>query len=199
MSAHRFRARLDRLERSGSTATAQDRDCFPNFTIDLPLAKSLRDDYKRLSELVRTPSHGGPRSAAELEEKERLRASIADRARAIGCPAGYGQIQAMNDSNRLHALNCKRMSPRGFLTDAEDVEEARLRARICAFDESPEGRARSRILQLVLKRWRSPAEQEELDRLEAIYPDPPLDRNHPNYSSKDFIEHCRKIVDEMEG
>ena len=54
-----------------------------------------------------------------------------------------------------------------------------MRARICAYEESPEGRARSRIFELLLKGFRlgySPAEQEELDRLRAIYPDLPLDQ-----------------------
>src|SRR5215510_8473612 len=66
-----------------------------------------------MSELMRKRSSskdGGPVSAAEMEEESRLRASIADRIRAIGCPAGYGAREARDDSNRLHQLHCKRLS-----------------------------------------------------------------------------------------
>ena len=71
------------------------------FTIDNAVAKALRDDYRRLGELVRKKC-GNPLSAAELEEESNLRVSIGDRARAIGCPAGYGLKQAQKESNRLH-------------------------------------------------------------------------------------------------
>jgi hypothetical protein len=197
VSKHRLDARLVPLERSVRAATAQRPDCAPDFTIDPTLAKSLRDDCHRLGELEHKASaskHGDPMGAAELKEKESLRASIADRARKIGCPVGYTELHARNDSNRLHQLGCQRMSPRGTLTNAEDAEEAQVRARLCAFGESPEGRARSRIFDLVVKGWhrkgRSPAEQDELDSLRAIYPDPPLDDD----PLKEFIEHSRAIT-----
>ena len=73
------------------------------FTIDNAVAKALRDDYHRLGELVRKKC-GNPLSVAELEEESNLRVSIGDRARAIGCPAGYGLKQAQQDNNRLHQL-----------------------------------------------------------------------------------------------
>jgi hypothetical protein len=41
-----------------------------------------------------------------------------------------------------HALSCKRNSPGGFLTNAEDVEEAQLTARVAAYEETA---AKSRI------------------------------------------------------
>src|SRR5262245_30570386 len=157
MSARQLRARLRRLTLSARIAGGQDRDGAHGFTIDPTLAKALRNDQQRLSELIRkrSPSqHGGPVRAAEVEEECRLRASIADRLRAIGCPAGYGERQRRNDSDRLHQLNCKRLSPRscggGTLTDAEDAEEAQLMARLAAYIESSEGRARRSILQLEL-------------------------------------------------
>jgi hypothetical protein len=146
------------------------------------LAKSLRDDYERLNELWRKEhaltENGGPISATELKEMEMLNVRIADRTRAISCPASYGQIEAHRDSKRLHKLFCKRISPRscggGFLTAAEDVEEAQLRARVLAFEESPEGLALARIFKLTLMGiggvGRSAAEQEEFDRLQAMYP-----------------------------
>jgi len=87
-----------------------------------------------------------------MEEEAKLRTRIADRARAIACPAGYGPRQAQKDSNRLHQLYCKRISPSacggGPLSEAEDLEEAQLTARVAAFDESPEGCARRRIREL---------------------------------------------------
>ena len=186
MRRHRLDARLDRLERAHRSATVKGPDRAPFFPIDPALAKSLRDDYERQNKLWRRDviagESGGPLSAAELEEMERLRVSIADRARTIGCPVGYGAIQAGDDSNRLGELFSKRITPRscggGTLTDAEDAEEAQLRARELVFSESPEGRAQSRIRDLGFKhRWSglSPAEQEELDRLRTLYPAPPGD------------------------
>src|SRR6202035_4727456 len=82
------------------------------FTIDTTVAKALRDDHERLNYLVRKEAaprvYGGPLSAAEADEESRLRRSIAEKARAIGCPAGYGSREARRDGNRLHKLNCKR-------------------------------------------------------------------------------------------
>jgi hypothetical protein len=173
---------------SARTAVGRDRNGAHGFTIDLTLAKALRNDQQRLSELTRkrSPSqHGGYVSPAEVEEESRLRASIADRVRAIGCPAGYGERQRRNDSDRLHQLNCKRLSPRscgGTLTNAEDAEEAQLMARLAAYHESPEGRARSRIFKLELQTFAeglSTAEQNELDSLRTLYPDLPFDPNDP--------------------
>jgi len=153
------------------------------FTIDNAVAKALRDAYHRLGELVRKKD---PLSAAELEEESNLRVRIGDRARAIGCAAGYGLKQAQQDNNRLHQLYCKRISPPscggGALPDAEDAEEAQLRARVAAFEESPEGCARRRIRDLEMQNFcggRSAAEQNELDNLRTLYPDLPLDPDDP--------------------
>src|ERR1700726_515010 len=151
------------------------------FAIDNAVAKALRDDYHRLGELLRKKC-GDPLSAAEVEEESKLGECIVDRARAIGCRAGYGLKQAQKDSNRLHQLYCKRISPPscggGALPDAEDAEEAQLRARVVAFDESPEGCARRRIRELEMQ-WRSAVEQNELDNLRTLYPDLPLDPDDP--------------------
>jgi hypothetical protein len=155
------------------------------FTIDNAAAKALRDDDHRLGELLRKKCDG-PLSATEVEEESELRIRIADRARAIGCPAGYGARQARNDSNRLHQLYCKRMSPSscggGALSNTEDLEEAQLTARVAAFNESPEGCARRRIRDLELQDFsggRSAVEQDELDNLVTLYPDMSLDPDDP--------------------
>jgi hypothetical protein len=172
--------------RPGDAAgTAKLIDGTSAFSIDNAEAKALRDDYHRLAELVRKKC-GDPLSAAEVEEESRLRARIEDGARAIGCPASYGLKQAQKDSSRLHQLYCKRISPPtcggGALSDAEDAEEAQLRARVAAFDESHEGCARRRIRDLKMQDFgggRRAAEQSELDNLRTLYPDLPLDSDDP--------------------
>ena len=93
-------------------------------------------------------------------------------------PPGYGAADAMKDSNRLHQLHCKRLSPPscggGELKGADDEEEALLTARLAAYRQSPEGRDRARMLKLMLKGRRlSVDEQDELDRLKADYPEGP--------------------------
>ena len=68
------------------------------------------------------------------------------------------------------------------MSDAEDAEEAQLRARVAAFDESPEGCARRRIRDIEMQDFgggRSAAEQSELDNLRTLYPDLPLDSDGP--------------------
>ena len=188
MSTRSLRTRLDRLTRANS-AIGQEKDHASDFTIDPALAKALRDDYEHLKVLLRKrwePSkYGGPPSATEMEEARLLRARIAERARAIGCPPGYGPQERRTDSDRLHKFLCKRLSPPlcggGPFSDAEDAEEAQLTARLAAFHESPEGRARERIGELFLKSFRglSTAEQNERDNLKSLYPDLPPDPNDP--------------------
>ena len=152
-------------------ASAKPIDGTCNFTIDPVLARGLRDDGLRLREL----GHKKELNAAEQLEQSWLRARTTAVAKAIGCPVGYGPNQALADSNRLHTLHCKRISPRGALLEAEDAEEAQLRARLKAYLESPEGIARSRIraLESKLRHYRTDAEQREIDALRALYPDPP--------------------------
>jgi hypothetical protein len=83
--------------------------------LDAAVASTLRDDCYRLTELIqKAPLPVGREktpSAAETEQESRLRTSIAERARVIGCPEGYGSRQARCDNDRLHVLYCKRISP----------------------------------------------------------------------------------------
>jgi hypothetical protein len=106
--------------------------------------------------------------------------------RAIGCPANYGPREARKDLGGLHHFYCKRISPPscggGALSEAEDAEEAQLTARVAAFEESPEGLARQRILELEyadFSRRLSSAETDELESLRKAYPDLPPDPNDP--------------------
>jgi hypothetical protein len=161
------------------------------FSIDITEAKALRDIEHRLAVSLRKrygPSkNGGPLTAAEIAEESELRALISKRSAALVCPSGYGPQDAMEDSNRLHQLNCKRLSPPscggGELKGADDEEEAFLTARVAAFRHSQEGRDRRRMLALKLKGiggCRSPEEQKELDHLKVIYPEGASESALPN-------------------
>jgi hypothetical protein len=144
------------------------------FTIDMAEAKAFRDLERRLAVLLQkryAPSeNGGPLMAAEIVEETDLGALISKRAAEFGCPLGYGPGDATDDSNRLHQLHCKRLSPPscggGELKGAEDEEEALLAARVAAFRHSQKGRDWDRIIELEVYRvHRSDDEQAELDGL----------------------------------
>jgi len=177
----------------GRTASLGDRAGNPGafrgpdgFAIDIAEAKAFRDIEHRLTVLLRKrygPSeNGGPLPATEILEESELDAVICKSAAILVCPPGYGPGDAVNDSNRLHQLNCKRLSPPscggGELKGADDEEEAFLTARVAAFRHSQEGRDRRRMLALKLKGiggCRSPEEQKELDHLKVVYPEGPTD------------------------
>ena len=108
------------------------------FAIDIAEAKAFRDIQRRLTVLLRKrygPSENrGPLTATEILEQSELDAAIGKSAATLVCPPGYGPGDAVNDSNRLHQLNCKRLSPPscggGELKGADDEEEAFLTARV---------------------------------------------------------------------
>src|SRR5262245_60912336 len=84
------------------------------FSIDIAEAKAFRDMEHRLAVLMRkrfAPSEDGALTAAEILEETELGALINKRAAELVCPPGYGSEDAMKDSNRLHQLSCKRISP----------------------------------------------------------------------------------------
>jgi hypothetical protein len=151
------------------------------FVIEPGLARTLRDDRARLRQLAlrrHSPgAHGG--SLTSAEEEAMLSARTLETARAIGCPANYGPKEARKDNDRLHHFYCKRISPPscggGALSEPDDAEEAQLTARVAAFEESAEGRARNRILELEcfvsFSRALTDTETEELESLRKIYPD----------------------------
>jgi hypothetical protein len=171
-----LRARLNRLtpprseiEKNGGRSL--------EFTIDPALAKALRDDCQRLDALKN--QNGEAPTPARIEEESMLRARIADRARAINCPAEYGIAEYANDERRLRWLTSPISCDGSTLNAIDDAEEAQLRARIAVFDETTdEGRARRRMAELSCKRLNL-AELDELDRLEVLYPPPPPDPNDP--------------------
>jgi hypothetical protein len=155
------------------------------FIIEPGVARILRDDRERLSRLCNRVD--GSLSSAEEQEVSDLRKRIAETATGIRCPAGYGPREAEKDRDRLHTIFSKRRSRASgagdTLTEAEIAEEAQLAARVAAYDESPEARARGRILKLTFDHFSrsglTDAEVAELESLRKIYPDLPPDPDDP--------------------
>jgi len=179
MSPRGFRRRLDRLERAINKAEEQNKDRPIKFTIDPALAKALRDDYQRSLELNRKESKN--LSAAQIEEKGMLAKRIVDSVNSVRLPPDYGAKEAELDRRRLRVFDKKRMTPRARFSDAEDAEEAQLRARVLAFAQTPEGRGRQRMndlswelfFQEIKGQPNTPEQNNEFARLEELYP--PLD------------------------
>jgi hypothetical protein len=184
MSLRRLKARIERLDRAVAAAEANPAK---RFIIDPALARALRDDYERIRDLAyqldcRSVYHDIDRAETE-KERLRLRASIEERARAIVCPASYGPEQRKTDLDRLEKTSHRRhwgtwlVGPP--MTAAEDAEEAQARARMLAFYETPEQRARGRIRELdqidLYRGGRTAAEQQEFDDLRRRYPEPEVD------------------------
>jgi hypothetical protein len=149
---------------------------------NLSQAKTIRDIHHRLSALLQiryAPTEsGGPLTESENQEESELRARYSDMAQQIECPPWYSYRNAREDSDRLHQLHCKRLSPPsaggGELAGAEDDEEALLTARVAAYWHSPDGRDRKRLQELEFRRFSrrllNDEEQKELDELRKKYP-----------------------------
>jgi hypothetical protein len=174
MSTRGLRARLKRVKKMPKPVSVRS-----DFRIDPAVAKALLDDQRRLDELRRNRLQADP-PLGESEEEAMLRARIDARADTIVCPPSYRAWQAREDS--------------GLLGDPEvianDAKCAQVAARIAAFDRTPEGRVRKRIMELEDKRWESldpsspdtflklkPHDQSELDDLKTLYPDLAPDPN----------------------
>src|SRR4030088_2734995 len=104
MGRQRLRARLTRLERGKPADTrgpdpVHDPAPATTLLITPAMARALRAGYDRVGRLLRTQ----PTSAAELEEKPRLEASIPERAGAIGSPLqSHGQAHPGPHSDPVH-------------------------------------------------------------------------------------------------
>jgi hypothetical protein len=173
MSSRGLRARLKRLEKKIKMIEPPRDVC--GFRVDPVLAKALRDDHRRANELEQNYT-----SSAEWLEATRLRERNIERAKSITCPADYGAKQAGRDGYRLSDLSLKRWHG-GSLTNADDVEEAQLTARVAAYEETAEGRGRRRIDQLMWQRFSgfTPEEKSEYEHLQTLYPALPMDPDDP--------------------
>ena len=200
MSPRGFRRRLDRLERAINKAEEQNKDRPIKFTIDPALAKALRDDYQRSLELNRKESKN--LSAAQIEEKGMLAKRIVDSVNSVRLPPDYGAKEAELDRRRLRVFDKKRMTPRARFSDAEDAEEAQLRARVLAFAQTPEGRGRQRMndlswelfFQEIKGQPNTPEQNNEFARLEELYPPLDLPPDPEDEKTRQMIREMREGI-----
>ena len=131
------------------------------FAVNIETAKEIRDITRRLARLAKERPKNPQR-----QQKNIIR--LANRRKAIvatlvcPCPSLYRRNDSANDRGRYSYLLRKRKS-RSPLTREENIEEARLVARMSAYAASPENMARARIAKL-----------EERDRLNKTCGAPPL-------------------------
>ena len=104
-----------------------------------------------------------------------LKNGIAEKQAALKCPPNYKELDSRQDRARLKELETE--SKARPLTAAEEHERKHLHARLAAYALTPESAdcARMNLLKATRADLRTPKEKEELTRLEARYPDVPLD------------------------
>ncbi len=112
------------------------------FTVNLSLARKYRDIRSRLSSLDRGPSRKIPAVAQKIQKLKAQLDAIRQRLQ-VPCPSMYGTAQVARDSSRLVELIEMRANNTA-LTEAQDAEEAHLRARFDAFAFGPESTAHRR-------------------------------------------------------
>lgn len=176
------------------------------FTCDPAVARALRDAKLRLAVLEEAAYPAQPRDP----EKKKIEARIAEIEKGLKCPAGYTGLEAREDWKRLKELSRKRKSERPYnkLSKEEDAEEAHVTARLAAYEQSDEGRARSRIRSLkrpffvrLLDKPLTPAEQQEreianneIEHLKKLYPDLPPD---PDEDNDPIVQSYRRRLEAM--
>jgi hypothetical protein len=159
MTIKQFRSRLDCLERSAkSNEVKREESKLPfEFPIDPAVVKAMWVEHEVIRDFFYLHPNGGP----DTPEVSQARARLAELAEKIGCPPCYGFIEFWNDHDRLSRMIW------------DDDARAQIMARMEAFEQSPEGRARIRLDYLEKGPvFIGPAEYEELERLLKLYPEP---------------------------
>jgi hypothetical protein len=112
------------------------------FLIRPSLAAAYRDNEHKLEALLKDPSRDIPANALMIK-KLHVRSDAVRRRIQVPCPSKstYGFEQALKDEVRLHQLGRLRRAETP-LTEAQDAEEAHVKARYDAFAASPEMIAR---------------------------------------------------------
>jgi hypothetical protein len=145
--------------------------------------ESIHRDQERLRSLE--PLLSGPKgmpeySAAYEKAKQapaylELAKIIAEKQAALKCPPNYKELDSRQDRRRLKELEAEiNIRP---LTAAQEIEQRHLQARLDAYSRTPESAdcETMNLLKALSADLRTPEEKEELQRLEACYPEVPLD------------------------
>jgi hypothetical protein len=155
------------------------------FSINPNLASAYRDIQLELRALVNEPTRKIPAIAEKIKKLE-ARSDAIRRRLQVPCPTKYGNKQAGNDCDRLMEFTALRDN-KTALTEAQQAEEAHLRARFDVFAASPESIARRRrqALEDAERRFKksrltgdfpaaplSRKERDELKLLRWLYPKP---------------------------
>ena len=115
------------------------------------------------------------KKAEQTPEYLELEKSIAEKHAALKCPPNYKELDSREDRARLKELETEgKTRP---LTAAEEHEQKHLHARLAAYALTPESAdcAGMNLLKATRADLLTPEEKEELKKLEARYPDVPLD------------------------
>ena len=171
----RLRARLQRV----ATALAKRGPAPDPGPITVALARELAAECSRLRDLVdqeggnneHWPTYGIPITPDEKAEMGRLHQRIAEKRQLIeSSMAGYQCADFRRDHEMLFRWDHRQLK---HLSKDEKFQYA---ARYWCFAVSPEGLGRRRIEYLTgWRKERTPAEQAELDSLQALYPHVPWD------------------------
>jgi hypothetical protein len=146
------------------------------FAVNLETAKEIRDIVRRIARLKKERPKDPQRYQKNLIRLESRGKAIVG-AFVCPCPSLYERNDYANDQKRYAYLLRKRRS-RSPLTREENIEEARLVARMSLYAASPENMARARIAELEerdrLNKCGAPplsiAEQSELRGLKTLFP-----------------------------
>ena len=145
--------------------------------------ESIHRDQERLRSLepLLSGPKGLPESFAAYEKAKQtpayleLAKNIAEKQAALKCPPNYKELDSRQDRRRLKELEGEsNIRP---LAAAEQIEQRHLQARLDAYSRTPKSADCERMnrLKALSADLRTPEEKEELQRLEARYPEVPLD------------------------
>jgi hypothetical protein len=163
MTRKQIRARLDRLELSARAKETKREEAYKppvDFPIDPAVVQEIEDEYAFLFEVKFPRYNSWTDGERPTPEETQTRARIAALASTIHCPPSYGFQQYWEDDEYRRGRQ-------------NDPEKAQARARMEAYKQSPEGRARLRLNDLENgDGLRGLAAYEEMERLLKLYPQP---------------------------
>jgi hypothetical protein len=139
-----------------------------------PSVSDARSSAKSLQEFVAIYNKADEK-AKQAPAYLELAKNIAEKQAALKCPPNYKELDSRQDRRRLKELEAEsNIRP---LTAAEQIEQRHLQARLDAYSRTPESADCERMnrLKALSADLRTPEEKEELQRLEARYPEVPLD------------------------